>query len=152
MSRDLFTNQLLSLSHVIKDKTKSKYWWKSSIMWRKIKTSVYAITTNGFHLWLGINWEVFYWKYDCEARHVYEHILIQVIDLVGSLWYGILLKDQAQAIKEKVQMEFIVNVQNLTQCGKGKWWRNQPRWLVRGTKQPLVKQRLTMCELLGWSC
>ena len=40
--------------------------------------------------------------------------------LVGSLWYGILLKDQAQAIKEKVQMEFIVNVQNLTQCGKGK--------------------------------
>ena len=31
------------------------------------------------------------------------------------------LRDQAQAIKEKVQMEFIVDVQSLTQCGKGKW-------------------------------
>ena len=31
------------------------------------------------------------------------------------------LRDQAQAIKEKVQMEFIVDVQGLTQCGKGKW-------------------------------
>ena len=42
-------------------------------------------------------------------------------------------------------MEFIVDVQSLAQHGKGKWWRNQPRWLVRGTKQALVKQRLTMC-------
>ena len=38
----------------------------------------------------------------------------------GNLRYGVLLKDQAQAIKQKVQMEFIVDVQNLTQCGKGK--------------------------------
>ena len=31
------------------------------------------------------------------------------------------MKDQAQAMKQKVQMEFIVDVQSLTQCGKGKW-------------------------------
>ena len=42
-------------------------------------------------------------------------------------------------------------MQSLTQCGKGKWWRNQPRWLERGTKQALVKRQLTMCELLKWS-
>ena len=41
-------------------------------------------------------------------------------------------------------------MQNLTQCGMDKWWRNHPRWLVRG-KQVLVKRRLTMCELLRWS-
>ena len=50
---------------------------------------------------------------------------------------------------ENDKVKFIVNVQSLTQCGKGKWWRNQPRWLVRGTKQALVKRRRTMCELLG---
>ena len=38
-------------------------------------------------------------------------------------------------------MEFIVDVQSLAQHGKGKWWRSQPRWLVRGTKQALVKRR-----------
>ena len=94
-------------------------------MWRKIKTSVYAITTNGFHLWLGINWEVFDQKNDYKAKHMYELIsysshwcLEEAWDMEYYLW------DQAQAIKEKVQMEFIVNVQNLTQCGKGKRWRN----------------------------
>ena len=33
------------------------------------------------------------------------------------------------------QMEFIVDVQNLTQWSEGKLWKNQPRWLVRGTKE-----------------
>jgi len=41
-------------------------------------------------------------------------------------------------------MEYIVDVQRLTQYGKGKWWRNQPRWLVQGTKQALVKRQLTI--------
>ena len=53
---------------------------------------------------------------------------------------------------ESEEMEFIVDVQSSIQYGKGKWWRNQPRWLVRGTNQALVKWRLTMCELLWWSC
>jgi len=44
-----------------------------------------------------------------------------------------------------MEIEIIVDVQSLIQWGEDKWWRNQPRWLVRGTKQVLVKQRLTMC-------
>jgi hypothetical protein len=27
--------------------------------------------------------------------------------------------------------------QSGTQCGLGKWWRDQPRWLGWGTKKPL---------------
>jgi len=31
------------------------------------------------------------------------------------------LRDKSQAIKDKVQKEFIVDVQNLNQYGKSKW-------------------------------
>ena len=41
----------------------------------KQETSVHAMITSGFYIWLGINWEVFDWKNDCKVRHVYEHIL-----------------------------------------------------------------------------
>ena len=40
----------------------------------KQETSVHAMTSSGFFIWLGINWEVFDWKNDCKARHVDEHI------------------------------------------------------------------------------
>ena len=40
----------------------------------KQETIVQAMTTSGFFIWLGINWEVIDWKYDCKARQVYEHI------------------------------------------------------------------------------
>jgi hypothetical protein len=55
MRRGVITNQLLLLAHVIKNQTKASIVEKSSIMRRKIETSVHAITTNGFYLWLGIN-------------------------------------------------------------------------------------------------
>ena len=53
---------------------------------------------------------------------------------------------------QKWNMEFIVDVQSLAQHGNGKWWRNQPRWLLRGTKQALVKQQLTMCASAKVKC
>ena len=62
---------------------------------------------------------------------------------------------QCKTKKIKIQgwnMEFIVDVQSLAQHGEGKWWRNQPRWLVRGTKQALVKRRLTMCASAKVKC
>ena len=42
-----------------------------------------------------------------------------------------------QRLEEMIlkKVEFIVDVQSLTQYGKGKWWRNQPRWLEWETKQ-----------------
>ena len=60
------------------------------------------------------------------------------------LLFMITMQDKEMKIWEW-NMEFIIGVQNLTQHSKGKWWRNQPRWLVQGTKQALVERRLTMC-------
>ena len=37
----------------MKNQTKGKYGWKSSILWRKIETSVHALIIDGFELWLG---------------------------------------------------------------------------------------------------
>ena len=45
-------------------------------------------------------------------------------------------QDKEMKIKEW-NMEFIVDVKSLAQHSKGKWWRNQPRWLVWGTKQAI---------------
>ena len=66
----------------------------------KQETSVHAMTTSGFYIWLGINWEVFDRKNVCKARHVYELIsylsnwcLVEDWDMEYYLW------DQAQAIK-----------------------------------------------------
>ena len=70
---------------------------------------------SGFYIWLGINWEVFDCKNECKARHMYEIIsysshwcLEESWDMEYYIW------DQAQAIKYKVQVEFIVDVQSLT--------------------------------------
>jgi len=63
----------------------------------------------------------------------------------------ITMQDKEMKIQEWI-MEFIVDVQSLAQHGKGKWWRNQPRWLVRGTKQALVKRQLTMCASAKVKC
>ena len=60
-------------------------------------------------------------------------------------------QDKEMKIQEW-NMEFIVDVQSLAQHGEGKWWRNQPRLLVRGTKQALVKRRLTMCASVKVKC
>ena len=49
-------------------------------------------------------------------------------------------------------MKFIVDAQSFAQHGKGKWWRSQPRLLVRGTKQALVKRQLTMCASAKVKC
>ena len=66
----------------------------------KQKTSVHTMTTSGFYIWLGISWEVFDWKNDCKARHMYEIIsysshwcLEEAWDMEYYIW------DQAQAIK-----------------------------------------------------
>ena len=66
----------------------------------KQKTSVHAMILSGFYIWLGINWEVFDWKNECKARHMYEIIsysshwcLVEAWDMEYYIW------DQAQAIK-----------------------------------------------------
>ena len=66
----------------------------------KQETSVHAMTSSGFFIWLGINWEVFDWKNDCKTRHIYEIIsysnhwcLEEAWDMKAYIW------DQAQAIK-----------------------------------------------------
>ena len=61
------------------------------------------------------------------------------------------MQDKEMKIQEW-NMEFIVDVQSLAQHGEGKWWTNQPRWLVRGTKQALVKRGLTMCASAKVKC
>ena len=65
--------------------------------------------------------------------------------------FFITIQDKETKIQEW-NIEFIVDVQSLAQHAKGKWWRNQPRWLVRGTKQALVKRRLTMCASAKVKC
>jgi len=50
-----------------------------------------------------------------QDKHMYD-----IIGLVESLRYEKILINQDQTIKEKFQIEFIVDVQSLTQCGEGK--------------------------------
>ena len=48
---------------------------ESQACWEdKQETSIHAMTTSGFYIWLGLSWEVFDWKNDCKARHMYEII------------------------------------------------------------------------------
>ena len=44
--------------------------------------------------------------------------------------------NQEQALEVKIKW---LMKQSQTQRGLGKWWRDQPRWLERGTKQSMAK-------------
>jgi len=48
MSMDLVVKELLSLAQVMKNQIKGKYCWKSSILLRKIETSVHALIKDDF--------------------------------------------------------------------------------------------------------
>ena len=56
-------------------------------------------------------------KTSCEGDiKTWEYVF--VIGLRGSLQYGILLINQEQAVEGKFQVEFIIDVQIITQYGK----------------------------------
>ena len=146
MSRDLFTNQMLLLAHEIKNQTKGKYCWISSILWRETKNKC-SCNDNKWFPYMACHTMGSVWLKEWlqSKTCVWAYFVFKTLVLGRSLRYGILLMRSSSSNQRESSMEFIVDVQNLTQCGKGKWWRNQPRWLVRGTKQALVKRRLTMC-------
>ena len=153
MSRDLFTNQLLTLAHIIEIQTKGKYSWKSSMLLRETRNKC-SCNDNKWFLYMAWHKLRSVWLKELlqSKTCVWAYFLFKSLILSGSLRYGILLMRSSSSNQRESLIEFIFDVQSLTQYGKGKWWRNQPKWLVRGTKQVLVKRRLTMCELLGWSC
>ena len=124
----------------------------------KQETSVHAITTSVFYIYMAWHiWGTNCWKYYCKTSWVIKnkkrHTLVSKIYwsylwklATHEMWLSFMITTQDKEMKIwEWNMEFIVGVQSLTQHGKGKWWRNQPRWLVRGTKQALVERRLTMC-------
>ena len=99
------------------------------------------------------------WKHYCKTswfnKNKKRHTLVSWIYwsylwklTMREIWLSFMITTQDKEMKIwEWNMEFIVGVQSLTQHGKGKWWRNQPRWLVRETKQSLVEWRLTMCAI-----
>ena len=50
----------------------------------------------------------------------------------------IFVVNQEQAFEVFFKWRLFVDEQSQTQCDLGKWWRDQPRWLERGTKQYMV--------------
>ena len=121
MSRDLFVYHLCIDLCEKESNEREDYCWKSSILWKKARDK---------YSWDIIKWSLFMtWHiWDCDA------------------WNMVIIHNyNTRQRNEDMRMEFIVGGQSLTQHGKGKWWRNQPRWLVRGTKQALVEWRLTIC-------
>ena len=115
----------MSLTHVMKNQTKIKCCWKSSISWRKIKISVHAFINDGFWLWLDtMN------SYLSKGSKVHNY--------------------NARQRYKDMRMKNIIHCwcAKLNSIGEDKWRKNQPRWLVRGTKQVLVNRQFTICELL----
>ena len=121
---------------------------------RKQETSIHEILSNGLYLWLGIFENTNCWKHYCKTSWVIKnkkrHTLVSKIywsylwkHAMHEIWSSFMITTQDKKMKIwEWNMKFIVDVQSLTQHGKGKWWRNQPRWLVRGTKQALGRHRL----------
>ena len=160
MSRDLFTNQLLTLAHVIENQIKGKYCWKTSMLWRETRNKGSCNDNKWFlYIWLrtfrGTNcWSIIARLHGLIKIKGDIHLWARFIGLVyGSLqcmkygYHSWLQRKTKKWRYENGLWNSIVGVQSLTQYGKGKWWRNQPRWLVRGTKQALVEWRLTMCAI-----
>ena len=81
------------------------------------------------------------------------------LNMACQKWCMLCLKDQRFMITKQDKeikiwewnREFIVDVQRLAQHGKGKWWRSQPRWLVRGTKKLWWSDGLPCVQVLMWS-
>ena len=158
MSRNLFVKQLLLLAHVIWNQTKRQMLVKVKHVVNRNKRQVFIKWQQVVYIYMGCHiWGTNCWRHYCKTSWVIKnkkrHTFVSKIYwsylwklAMHEIWLSFIITTQDKEMKIwEWNMEFIVGVQNLTQHGKSKWWRNQPRWLVRGTKQALVEWRLTMC-------
>ena len=157
MSSDLFVYNLYIDSCEKESNKREAYCWKSSILWKKARDK-YSWNIIKWSLFMAWHiWSTNCWKHYCKASWVNKikmrHTLVSKIYwsylwklAMREIWSSFIITTQDKEMKIwEWNMEFIVGVQSLTQHSKSKWWRNQPRWLVRGTKQALVERWLTMC-------
>ena len=123
-----FANQLLLLAHVIKNQTKGKYCWISSILWRETRNKC-SCNDNKWFLYMAWHKLRSVWlkEWFQSKTCVWAYFLFKSFMFSGSLRYEILLMRSSSSNQRESSMEFIVDVQSLTQCGKSKWWRNQLR-------------------------